>query len=119
MPWRKVHQALFEAASRTDMILSEPQPFVLQTGLDDFYVSYQINAYTRESGKQALIYSVLHQNIQDVFNEQGIEIMSPHYRASRDGNATTVPSDYLPKDYEAPAFHVKVKRESGGTGDVR
>ncbi|MBN2742494.1 MAG: mechanosensitive ion channel [Marinilabiliaceae bacterium] len=119
VPWRKVHQALFEAASRTDMILSEPQPFVLQTGLDDFYVSYQINAYTRESGKQALIYSVLHQNIQDVFNEQGIEIMSPHYRASRDGNATTVPADYLPKDYEAPAFHVKVKRESGGTGDVR
>ena len=76
---------------------------------EDFYVSYQINAYTRESGKQALIYSNLHQNIQDVCNERGIEILSPHYRAARDGNMTTIPANYLPYDYKAPSFNVKVE----------
>jgi small-conductance mechanosensitive channel len=111
VPWPKVHSALNEAAERTEFLLSEPKPFVLQTSLEDFYVAYQINAYTREVQKQALIYSNLHQNIQDVFNEQGIEILSPHYRAARDGNMTTIPADYLPKDYEAPSFKVKTDKK--------
>ena len=109
VPWKNMHKALIDAALRTDSILDEPKPFVLQTSLDDFYVSYQINAYTREAGKQALIYSNLHQNIQDVCNEMGIEILSPHYRAARDGNMTTIPADYLPKDYKSPSFNVKVE----------
>lgn len=95
VPWKDVHKALLNAAERTDMIQSEPAPFVLQTGLDDFYVAYQINAYTREPNKQPRIYSSLHQNIQDCFNEAGIEILSPHYRAGRDGNAITIPASYL------------------------
>jgi small-conductance mechanosensitive channel len=111
VPWPKVHSALNEAAKRTEFLLKEPKPFVLQTSLEDFYVAYQINAYTREAQKQALIYSNLHQNIQDVFNEQGIEILSPHYRAARDGNMTTIPADYLPKDYEAPSFKVKTDKK--------
>ena len=111
VPWNKVHAALNEAAGRTEFLLKEPKPFVLQTSLEDFYVAYQINAYTREAQKQALIYSNLHQNIQDVFNEQGIEILSPHYRAARDGNMTTIPADYLPKDYEAPSFKVKTDKK--------
>lgn len=110
-PWPKVHKALIDAALRTEYLLREPEPFVLQTSLDDFYVSYQINAYTHNPNEQALIYSDLHQNIQDCFNETGIEIMSPHYRAERDGNATTIPADYLDKDYASPSFNVKVKRE--------
>jgi len=97
VPWREMHEALIEAALRTDLLLKEPKPFVLQTSLDDFYVSYKINAYTRDASKQAIIYSNLHQNIQDVCNEKGIEIMSPHYRAERDGNETTIPSDYPKK----------------------
>ena len=109
VPWKNMHQALIDAALRTDLILDEPKPFVLQTSLDDFYVSYQINAYIREAGKQALIYSNLHQNIQDVCNEMGIEILSPHYRAARDGNMTTIPADYLPKTYKAPSFNVKLE----------
>lgn len=109
VPWKNMHQALIDAASRTDLILDEPKPFVLQTSLDDFYVSYQINAYIREAGKQALIYSNLHQNIQDVCNERGIEILSPHYRAARDGNMTTIPADYLPNDYKSTSFNVKVE----------
>jgi small-conductance mechanosensitive channel len=111
-PWQKVHQALIDAALRTDLIMKKPSPFVLQTSLDDFYVSYQINAYTKEALRKALVYSQLHQNIQDCFNEAGIEIMSPHYRGQRDGNMTTIPADYLDKNYEAPAFKVnQVKKE--------
>ncbi|WP_339838426.1 mechanosensitive ion channel family protein [uncultured Flavobacterium sp.] len=98
VPWKDMHQSLIEAALRTDMLLKDPNPFVLQTSLEDFYVAYQINAYTKEASKQAWIYSNLHQNIQDVCNEKGIEILSPHYRAVRDGNMTTIPTDYLSND---------------------
>jgi len=111
VPWKDIHKALIDAALRVEMILKEPVPFVLQTSLDDFYVSYQINAYTKEANKQAAIYSSLHQNIQDVCNEQGIEILSPHYRAARDGNMTTIPSNYLSKDYKAPNFNIKIETD--------
>jgi small-conductance mechanosensitive channel len=104
-----MHEALLAAAQRTDLLEKTPEPFVLQTSLDDFYVSYQLNVYTKEANKQATIYSQLHQNIQDVCNETGIEIMSPHYNAMRDGNSTTIPPDYLPKDYEAPPFSFRKK----------
>ena len=111
VPWKNMHQALIEAALRTELILKKPAPFVLQTSLEDFYVSYQINAYTKEASKQALIYSNLHQNIQDVCNERGIEIMSPHYRAARDGNQVTIPADYLNKDYKAPSFNINIAKD--------
>jgi small-conductance mechanosensitive channel len=113
VPWRDMHQALIEAALRTDLILKDPPPFVLQTSLDDFFVTYQINAYTHDANMQANIYSDLHQNIQDACNEKGIEILSPHYRNMRDGNPTTIPSGYLPTEYKAPAFMVKVEKEPG------
>lgn len=112
VPWKDMHQALIDAALRTEYVLHDPKPFVLQTGLEDFYVSYQINAYIREANKQSDIYSDLHQNIQDVCNERGIEIMSPHYRAARDGNTTTIPSNYLPKDYKVPGFNVNINKSA-------
>ncbi|MEZ5015987.1 MAG: mechanosensitive ion channel family protein [Flavipsychrobacter sp.] len=111
VPWRKVHELLINAAADTELIQQYPKPFVLQTSLDDYYVSYQINAYTKQPGKQAVIYSSLHQNIQDKFNEAGVEIMSPHYQTLRDGNATTIPSDYLPDDYVPPPFNVKTDKK--------
>lgn len=111
VPWQTMYEALVEGALRTDLVLKDPKPFVLQTSLDDFYVAYQINAYTKEASKQALIYSHLHQNIQDVCNEKGVEILSPHYRAQRDGNTSTIPGDYLPKDYQAPSFNIKINKE--------
>jgi small-conductance mechanosensitive channel len=79
---------------------------VLQTALNDFYVSYEINAYTRQANRMIQIYSTLHANIQDAFNRGGVEIMSPHYSSLRDGNTTTIPADHLPADYRAPAFRV-------------
>ncbi|MBZ0207166.1 MAG: mechanosensitive ion channel family protein [Flavobacteriales bacterium] len=107
VPWRQVHQLLIDAAMATEMLKSEPTPFVLQTSLDDFFVSYEINAYTDQPAKQAHIYSQLHQHIQDSFNAAGVEIMSPHYRAVRDGNMTTMASDKVPDGYQAPAFRVE------------
>ena len=91
VPWREVHAALLESAGRTANLISGRQPFVLQTSLDDFYVAYQLNVYTAVADAVAPIYSELHQHIQDVFAERGIEIMSPHYRAERDGNEITIP----------------------------
>lgn len=90
VPWRRVHELLTAAAGNTEGILEEPSPFVLQTSLNDFYVSYELNAYTESPNAMARIYSELHQSIQDHFNQAGIEIMSPHYRALRDGNQAAV-----------------------------
>ena len=106
-PWRKVHELLIAAAGSTERILKSPAPFILQTGLDDFYVHYELNAYTQEATKMATIYSDLHQNIQDKFNEGGVEIMSPHYGSLRDGNMTTIPENYLPRTYTAPPFRMQ------------
>lgn len=91
VPWRDVHKMLIDAALRTDLINKEPLPFVLQTSLDDFYISYQLNAYTSKPKFSAKIYSDIHANIQDCFNAANVEILSPHYRAQRDGSATTIP----------------------------
>ncbi|MCW5966019.1 MAG: mechanosensitive ion channel, partial [Bryobacterales bacterium] len=107
VPWRTVHSLLIGAALDTRDILENPKPFVLQTSLDDFYVSYELNAYTHNSKRIAAIYSDMHANIQDKFNEGGVEIMSPHYRAARDGNLTTIPAQYLPEDYRTPRFPVE------------
>ena len=73
---------------------------MFQTSLDDFYVSYQVNAYTDKPSVMANTYSVLHQNIQDKFNEAGVEIMSPHFTQIRDGGSrTAIPDSYLPEGY--------------------
>lgn len=94
-PWRLVHQLLINAARITPGVLQHPKPFVLETELQDYYPCYQINAYIKDADRLGEISSQLHQNIQDVFNEAGVEIMSPHYYAGRDGNASTIPEDYL------------------------
>ncbi|MGZ8915296.1 MAG: mechanosensitive ion channel family protein [Methylobacter sp.] len=78
-PWRQVHALLLLAAERTGQVLREPAPFVLQSALDDFYVKYELNVYAASSDNMPRLYSELHQNIQDAFNEYGVQIMSPHY----------------------------------------
>ena len=112
-PWETVHDLLIEAADRTKHILKSPSPFVLQTALNDFYVAYELNAYTDSPEIMPRIYSELHQNIQNTFNEAGVEIMSPHYTQIRDGNHTTIPADYLPPDYEAPAMRIASMEHNG------
>lgn len=106
VPWRTVHELLIGAAKATENILEIPEPFVFQKSLDDFYVSYELNAYTEKPSIMAKIYSDLHQNIQEQFNGAGVEIMSPHYAQLRDGNRTTIPEGYLPKDYEPGGIRI-------------
>jgi small-conductance mechanosensitive channel len=117
VPWREMHKALIEAAHKTDNVLKSPEPFVFQTSLDDFYVSYQLNAYTNEANKQAATYSDLHKNIQDVCNEKGIEIMSPHYRSVRDGNSAEIPDEYLKEGYKPSSFRVDIQKSDDNQGD--
>ena len=98
-PWRQVHAMLLMAAEQTPGLLREPRPFILQRSLDDFYVTYELNAYTDAPQAMAHIYSDLHQNIQDAFNEYGVQIMSPAYESDPDR------AKFVPKErwYSAPA----------------
>jgi len=90
--YENVEKLLIKAAKQAMLIQRDPKPFVLQKSLEDNYVSYELNVYTKQAGKMALIYSDLNRKILDVFNEAGVEILSPKYVASRDGNMSTVPS---------------------------
>ena len=72
---------LIEAASRVPELAKEPAPFVLQTALTDFAVTYELNAYCNDESRMAHFYSELHRSIQDVFNENGVQIMTPNYVA--------------------------------------
>ena len=78
-PWRQVEAMLLEAAARTNGLRREPPPFVLQTLLGDFCVTYEINAFCDAPHSMEAIYSDLHRNILDVFNEYGVQIMTPAY----------------------------------------
>jgi len=80
-PWRQVHAMLEEAARRVTDIAKAPAPMVRQTALSDFYVEYRLIAYTpvEKPRQRAEVLSELHARIQDVFNEYGVQIMSPHY----------------------------------------
>lgn len=111
VPWRQVNQILIDAALNTPGVVDDLRPFVLETSLSDWYPVYQINAYIKEAHKMAQIYSDLHQTIQDKFNEAGIEIMSPHYMAVRDGNETTIPKDDLSKSKPADTANQSNKSE--------
>lgn len=110
-PWKKVHELLIDAALSTRDVLNSPRPFVLQSNLGDFYVTYELNAFTAHPEKMQNIYSDLHQNIQDKFNEGRIEINSPHYTSLRDGNRIAIPEEYVSKNYKEPAFAVREVRE--------
>jgi hypothetical protein len=118
-PWRKVHELLISVALNTKHILKNPPPFVLQTSLDDFYVSCEINAYTDTPAKMAVIYSELHQNIQDSFNAGGVEIMSPHYSSLRDYNQTTIPEENLPETYAPLALRISRVDRGDSTADKK
>jgi small-conductance mechanosensitive channel len=80
-PWRQVEAMLEEAARRTEHIAREPTPMVRQTALSDYYVEYHLIAYSpaEHPRVRAEVLSDLHGAIQDVFNEYGVQIMSPHY----------------------------------------
>jgi small-conductance mechanosensitive channel len=78
-PWRMVEAMLKEAADRTEELLKEPPPYVLQLSLGDFAINYEINAYCNDVSHLRRTYTLLHQNILDVFNENNVQIMTPAY----------------------------------------
>ena len=94
MPWQQIRDLLLDAAAKTAHLQKKPEPFVRITALDDFYVEYEINAYTKDAKNLARIYSDLHQNLLRRFFEANVEIMSPHIYARRDGIDTQMPEEF-------------------------
>jgi small-conductance mechanosensitive channel len=78
-PWRQVEAMLLMAAERTQGLLRDPSPFVLQQALGDFAVTYELNVYCDQPQAMPRLYHELHRSILDVFNEYGIQIMTPAY----------------------------------------
>lgn len=105
-PWENVEACLLAAAAESYGLLQEPKPFILQNELADFYVEYQLNVYTELANEMPLVYSELHKKIQDKFNEAGMEIMSPHIFAVRDGNEIAIPKQYRGDNYKRPTFGI-------------
>ena len=91
VPWRTVHQLLLSAAETTAGIASEPEPFVLQTALNDYHISYELTACVEDVNRYRETLSALLGSIQDAFGQAKVEILSPMYNAVRDGNRSTVP----------------------------
>ncbi|MEO8478119.1 MAG: mechanosensitive ion channel domain-containing protein [Gemmatimonadota bacterium] len=91
VPWRRVHELLLAAATTTEGIETTPAPFVLQTGLNDSYPIYELNAYTHDASRMRFTLSTLHAAVQDHFAAGGVEITSPAYVAIRQGDASTIP----------------------------
>jgi small-conductance mechanosensitive channel len=98
-PWRQVEAMLLQSAGSTQGLLKEPAPFVLQKSLGDFCVNYEINVFCNNAQAMNRLYTALHQNILDVFNEYGVQIMTPSY-VSDPSEAKVVPRDQW---YLAPA----------------
>ncbi len=108
-PWRQVHEMLLKAANCTPGLKKEPNPFVLQTSLSDFYVEYQINAYLEQPEARVPTLAALHANIQDAFNEHGVQIMSPHHE-SDPAEKVWVPRE---KWFEPPAKPAEILKADG------
>jgi small-conductance mechanosensitive channel len=98
-PWRQVEAMLLIAADRTPGIMREPKPFVRQLSLGDFAVTYEVNVYCDIPQAMSQIYTALHRNILDVFNEHGIQIMTPAYEGDPE-SPKVVPKDQW---FTAPA----------------
>jgi small-conductance mechanosensitive channel len=92
--WERAGRLLMEAALKTEHILNDPKPFVLTQNLGDNAVSYQINAYTKRPDLQTQIYSEMNRNILDIFQRDGIEMITPQYKAIRSGERSTIAQRY-------------------------
>jgi small-conductance mechanosensitive channel len=102
-PWRQVEAMLLLAAERTAGLKQDPPPFVLQQGLGDFAVNYELNAYSDQEHRMPALYSALHANIQDVFNEHGVQIMSPAYEADPADPKIVPPEKWFEEPAKKPA----------------
>jgi len=106
-PWRQVEAMLWLAAERTSGLLKEPAPFIQSLG--DFAVTYELNAYCDDPQRMASLYTAMHQNILDVFNEHGVQIMTPAYECDPE-KPKVVPKDQW---YQAPATPADASARDG------
>ncbi len=108
-PWRQVEAMLRLAAERTPGLLKEPAPFILQKSLGDFAVTYELNVYCDDPQRMGRLYTAMHQNVLDVFNEHGVQIMTPAYEGD-----PQIPK-VVPKDqwYQAPATPTQASTKDG------
>jgi small-conductance mechanosensitive channel len=98
-PWRQVHAMLLLAAQRTSGLRRIPQPYVLQEALQDFYVKYTLFVCLEDQEQRYFTLNMLHAHIQDLFNEYGVQIMSPNYLADPSKPKVVAQRDW----YAAPA----------------
>ena len=98
-PWRQVQALLLLAAERTEGVRKDPPAVVRQTALEDFYVKYTLLVSLEQQHTRVLVLDRLHGNIQDAFNEYGVQIMSPNYEADPEGQKVVRKDQW----YAAPA----------------
>jgi small-conductance mechanosensitive channel len=111
-PWRQVHAMLIAAAERTPGLRLQPSPFVFQRGLADFYVEYELFAHMDKPLERVPVLSALHGNIQDQFNQYGVQIMSPHFALQPRENVVVPPEQW----HAAPAAREHAPGDDGGAG---
>ena len=114
-PWRQVEAMLTEAAARTPGVLREPQPFVHQKELGTFAVVYEINAYCDSADRLEQLYTELHRNILDVFNEHSVQIMTPAYEGDPEQAKVVPKSEWYATP--APKGGQDVKAAAGDAGN--
>jgi small-conductance mechanosensitive channel len=105
-PWRQVEAMLLLAAERTTTVLRDPPPFVLEKSLGDFAVTYELNACVESASGLLERYAALHRNILDVFNEYGVQIMTPAYEGDPE-QPKVVPQEQW---FTAPAIRTPAAR---------
>lgn len=110
--WEKVHEIAIKAANKVPEIMKSPKPFVFQHKLDDFYVTYQINAYIKHANRQDFIYSDLRRELINEFNQAGIELMSPHFMSVRSGAEAQYPEGQVPPTYKNYPFDIQLKKNN-------
>ena len=109
-PWRQVHAMLELAARRCERLNQEQAPLVRQLNLQDWYVEYELQVRMKPGLLPAVVKTELHGHIQDVFNEFGVQIMSPNFIAQPEQAVLVAREQW----YQAPA---EAPKEEGGAGN--
>ncbi|WP_313684623.1 mechanosensitive ion channel domain-containing protein [Pantoea sp.] len=101
-PWRQVHSMLELAASRTQAIVHQEPPLVRQLALMDWYIAYELQVRLPAGGSLAAARTELYSHIQDVFNEFGVQIMSPNFVVQPEGSVLVTPENWYPPPARKP-----------------
>jgi small-conductance mechanosensitive channel len=117
VPWRQVQAMLQIAAERTGGAAKEPPARVLQTALQDFYVEYTLLVTVMNPAQRVATLNELHGHIQDVFNEYGVQIMSPNYEADPDGPKVVPPGEWFRAPARPPEGTAPASSTPGGVAD--